>query len=1009
MKLLTKAQLFFLTVLIFHFVNVQVIFPEETAVPLINEVMSSNQTTIQDEDGDYPDWIEIYNPGSSAVDLTGYGLSDRSDNPFKWISPSSTIESGKFLIIFASGKDKTGDNLHTNFKINQEGETLVLTNSSGTVCDSLETGEIISDISRGRKPDGGSEWLYFSEPTPGESNTTEGSQGYADSVLTSLPGGFYDAGISLELSVNSLSAEIRYTLDGADPADSSMLYSTPITIDTTTVVRARAFKTGYLPSSIITQTFFINYTSTLPVISLSTNPANLWDDDIGIYVEGKYFDPYASDISTANYFQNWERPVHMEYYEPNNGQSFSIDAGLKMFGNVSKLYPQKSLAIFARGRYGYNEIKYQFFPDISITEFNSIVLRSSGNDWMRTMFRDALCQSLVKDIDLDIQAYRPAVVFINGVYWGIHNIREKLNEDYLASHHGVDPDNVDIIGEKDVTIEGDNIQITELKNYIAYHYMDIGISPNYDYLKTQMDMNNFINYMVAEIYFGNADWGNVNVKYWRPKIPEGQWRWLLFDVEFGFGLLNDYTYNTISKKIIYSEIWFFTLFATLMPYEYFRNDFINQFADYLNTIFHPIHVIRRINEMKAVIEPEMPNHITRWLSTTPVENEHWAVKPWAEDWVKSMDDWYNDIHVMEDFAINRPYYVRSHIMNKFGLSDTVSVDLDVSHLNAGKIKLNTIIPENYPWNGIYFTDVPIQITALPNPGYRFTGWSGVSAADTSSITITLTDAVSVTANFEEDNSTTNIVIINEINYNSSVDVDPEDWIELYNPNNFSVDVSNWIFKDADDINEFVLPPNTTIGPNSFLVLCSDKISFHDIFPQVDDYIGNLGFNLSNAGELIRLYNSEGSIVDSLTFYDVDPWPVEPDGTGCSLALRDSDSNNSLPENWTYSTNYGTPGAVNDWMSGVDKIEVPIVFSLGQNYPNPFNPVTNIPFSIPEPSRVTIEVYSILGQRVATILDEYMNAGHHSIVFKADNLANGIYFYTIKASGFKKAKSMLLLK
>ncbi len=200
-----------------------------------------------------------------------------------------------------------------------------------------------------------------------------------------------------------------------------------------------------------------------------------------------------------------------------------------------------------------------------------------------------------------------------------------------------------------------------------------------------------------------------------------------------------------------------------------------------------------------------------------------------------------------------------------------------------------------------------------------------------------------------------------------------------------------------------------IPPGGYLVLCNDTVAFHTVFPEVGNYIGDLGFNLSNAGELIRLYNDQGALIDSLIYDDTMPWPVEPDGTGYTLALHDPNSDNSLPENWTYSSNYGTPGAVNDWMSGVNEIEVPTVFSLGQNYPNPFNPVTNIPFSIPEPSIVTIEVYSILGQQVATIINEYMSAGHHNVVFKADNLANGIYFYTIKASGFKKAKSMLLLK
>ncbi len=695
----------------------------------------------------------------------------------------------------------------------------------------------------------------------------------------------------------------------------------------------------------------------------------------------------------------------MEFYEPDGSKGFSIDAGAKIGGGWSRRYPRKTLNIFARGRYGYSEINYQIFPDLPYTEYDSFALRNSGNDWGSSIFRDAFMGSLIKDTAQDLKAYRPVVVYINGAYWGIHGIRERMNEDYLVRHCGVNPDNLDIMemeyrdGSREVVRTGTDEHYRALEDYLATH--DMGDSTNYDYVKTQMDVNNFINYIVSNVYFANSDWGSNNVKWWRPGTPEGKWRWLSYDFDRGFSLKSDEAYKGSMLNFVFNIPLGKTVLSYLIQNQSFKYDFINRMSDYLNTIFIPERIIARLHEMRDDLLPEMPLHVERW-NDPYYEGDY----PY---YIASMYDWYNKLNVMETFASKRPDYVRSDFLEYFSLSDTVAVDLDVSHFNNGKIKINSIIPENYPWNGIYFTDVPIQITALPNPGYRFTGWSGVSAADTSSITITPSDDISVTANFEEDSSATNTIIINEINYNSSVNVDPEDWVELYNPNNFSVDVSNWVFKDADDINAFELPSNTTIGPNSFLVLCSDKISFHDIFPQVDNYTGNLGFNLSNAGELIRLYNSEGSVVDSLTYYDVDPWPVEPDGTGFTLALHDSQSNNSLPENWTYSANYGTPGAVNDWMSDIGDIEIPVAFSLGQNYPNPFNPMTTIPFSIPQSGRVTIEIYSIIGQRVYTILDEYMSAGHHSVMFKADDISSGIYFYFIKADGFNQAKSMLLIK
>lgn len=256
------------------------------------------------------------------------------------------------------------------------------------------------------------------------------------------------------------------------------------------------------------------------------------------------------------------------------------------------------------------------------------------------------------------------------------------------------------------------------------------------------------------------------------------------------------------------------------------------------------------------------------------------------------------------------------------------------------------------------------------------------------------------------------IVINEINYNSSDDFNPGDWIEIHNIDENPVDVSGWIFKDEDDTHYFVLPANTEIAPNEFLVLYSDEALFQSKFPDVNNSIGSFEFGLNAGGELLRLYNANGGLADWLRYNDSDPWPVSPDGRGSTLALIDHTQDNTLAENWARSAEHGTPGAENVVILGIDEdaeLDAPIAFSLGQNYPNPFNPMTNIPFSLPESGRVTINIYSILGQRVATVVDDNLTAGHHKAVFRADNLANGIYFYRIEANGFVKTKSMMLLK
>ncbi|MBT4484603.1 MAG: DUF1573 domain-containing protein, partial [Candidatus Latescibacteria bacterium] len=328
------------------FVVDNVIPPSAESRLVINEVMSSNNTILTDKDGEYSDWIELLNFGDTPIVLTDYGLSDRPSNSYKWIFPDIVINPGQYLIIFASGKDlKAPENsyLHTSFKVNATGETLQLTDSSGNICDSVETGFIQTDESLGRQPDESSNWVYFTEPTPGEGNYTTGRE-YAASVMASIPGGLYDNIVTVELSVNSSNAKIRYTLDGSEPTATSTKYVNPISIDKTSVLRARAFEDGFLPGKINTNTYLINEQTTLPVVSLSTDPDNFFDDEIGIYV---------------NYYKNWERQVHIEFFEPNGTFGFEIDAGASIYGQGTRGYPEKTLAIYLRGKYGYESVNYQ--------------------------------------------------------------------------------------------------------------------------------------------------------------------------------------------------------------------------------------------------------------------------------------------------------------------------------------------------------------------------------------------------------------------------------------------------------------------------------------------------------------------------------------------------------------------------------------------------------------------------------------------------------------------------
>jgi hypothetical protein len=905
--------------------------------PIINEVMSSNITSIHDEydadmqncpvpdcdwwyeqmgkstqDGDYPDWIEIYNPGSESIDLTGYGLSDNPSESYKWIFPHVILAPYEHLLVFASGKDRKNpgdieDYIHTNFKIDRIGETILLTDDAGVLCDSIDTAEIPVDFSLGRYPNGETEWVIFSEPTPGEENTTLPFPGFTDSVQASHPGGFYDNHIILNLSANSPTAEIRYSLDGSEPTINSDLYSGQILISSTTVVKARTYENGILSSHILTQTYFIVDRFTMPVISLSMEPDDLWDEEFGIYVPGNNAD---ESNRVANYWQNWERPVHIEFYEPNGTQGFSIDAGVKIFGWGTRSNALKSLSIMIRGRYGQDELEYPLFPDFPITKFKSFVLRAGASDWQGTYFRDPFASSLVMEKNVDRQAFRPAIVFLNGQYWGIHNIREKLNEDYLASHHHIDKNNVDIISRYwrrsyPVVIEGDDQAYLDMEDYLENH--DLGNPYHYEYIRTLIDVDNYLTYCASQIYFANYDWPGNNIKCWRTRTPNGKWRWLMYDLDDTFGSrggTNDYRHNTLEHATTpYGSSWpnpshTTFLLRKMFESEQFRNDYINRSADFMNGIFIPDNVLDRIDEIQTLFEPEMSRHITKWG---------------LYGFLRSMSRWESNVDVLREFTMRRERYVREHICDKFDLEGCAELKLNVSQTGRGKIKVNSLIIDEFQWSGDYFLGIPIQLSALPSPGFRFVGWTGLSSGDPAScmVTVNFSAALSLTAYFEEDSNSLPSIIFNEINYNTSADFDPEDWVELYNPYSDAVDISGWTFKDEDDFHSFIIPKDTIIPADGYIVLCRDASVFHQFFPGVDNYIGNFDFGLSSTGELIRLFNDQDLIIDSLTYSNTEPWPAEPNGPGPILSLRNVYLDNSIGQSWGTSLGYGTPGAVND--------------------------------------------------------------------------------------------------
>ncbi|MBN1996104.1 lamin tail domain-containing protein [candidate division KSB1 bacterium] len=276
----------------------------------------------------------------------------------------------------------------------------------------------------------------------------------------------------------------------------------------------------------------------------------------------------------------------------------------------------------------------------------------------------------------------------------------------------------------------------------------------------------------------------------------------------------------------------------------------------------------------------------------------------------------------------------------------------------------------------------------------------------------LSDNITLTANFERDPNAAGTIVINEINYHSSPDFDPDDWIELHNPTDETVDISDWVFLDQRDAQEYTVPQSITIGPMGYLVFCRNRDKFHVLFPDIENYIGDLGFGLNNGGEIILLYNRNGVLVDSVFYYDTPPWPVQPDGNGPTLMLSDPHLDNSNPKNWIASHPFGTPGEKNEMVIlPVQKsVSGPYGYSLDQNMPNPFNTSTRICYSIQKPDHVTLKIFDVLGREIFTLVDGFQQADRYSVNINARELPSGLYYYRLKTgNGFTATQKMLLIR
>ena len=658
----------------------------------IHEICAKNKNIICDGDFvQFVDWIEIKNHEPSHLNITGYFLTDDTTIKTKWQFPNTTIlYADSLLLVWADGKNTFENDRHASFKLSASSGLVALYDPDTILVDIIEYDEQFADISFGKSENG---LAYFAIPTPGHTNTTQPyySSERENIPALSIPSGFYPYNTTLFLEGDISTDEIRYTTDGTFPRISSDVYSDGIVMTGHTVVRARVFG-NKLPSEEISASYFIDLNKSFPVVSLIISPDFLWSDSIGIF--------YDEEVEKRS---EWERSSKIEYFI-DQSMGFETENEIRLFGATAMLLPQKSFSVFMN-----DHLNFQIFKNKDLADFDSFILRSSSDDWNSTLFRDGFVHSMVQEkLAIDFQAYQPTVLYINGEYYGIFNLREKINEDYLKNNHGINKDNIDLLyfnyWENSVEeLAGSSEKYVELINFLDSH--DMTNNEEFAGIHQYLDLENYTNYITSQIYIGNRSF-NHNVKAWRKNDVEDGFKWLIYDT--------DRSYQDSWREIFLQIYNADTVLSQILENESYRNHFLQQTCSHINATYRKSYADFMIDSLKNTLEPEMPFHIEKW---GPLGG------------IPSMDAWNNNIQLMKDFSTERKDTLLLRLNEFFNLEGQVSVHLTKSPPKGGHVYIENILIPYHDSIHTYFKNIPVSLVARPNLGYSFLDWENISTGD----------------------------------------------------------------------------------------------------------------------------------------------------------------------------------------------------------------------------------------------------------------------------------------
>ena len=784
--------------------------------------------------------------------------------------------------------------LHTNFKLSSEGETVFLFDPQGALVDALTVDSLMTDWSVGSQTDGSILRVTFQQASPGSTNNTQTGfpQGWAPAPVFTTPAGFYGGAISVGFQMPPPGFEIRYTTNGGIPNLTDSLYlGGNFGIGQTTFLRARTFHVAsqILPSDVGFASYYIQVNHDLPVISISANP-----DDM-----------FGQNGICDNWWTDWKKPCHVDYYDKNGQLKWSQKAGIKIEGGAggSRSHPQKSFRVEpGNGALGDGNVNFPLIPDRNTrTDYERFYLRNGSNQYLIFPHKDALLVKLMGKHTLNYYAaYTPVVVYLNGSYNGVYEMREKLDVNYCESLYQADPDSLDILsvsywyGGVLRAVEGSVDEFYQ--DYYAFAALNPSDSLFLKQADSLVDLPYYTDYIAAESWTGNADWPWNNIKIYRGTHTQKKWRFGLIDLEWALnpnGWTDTY-FNSIDYLIQNSANNQPTFFwHRLIQNQTYKNYFLNRYADLMNTAWLWSAMDSVESNMYQASLTEMPGQFARW-GYNPVATH--------------MADYQNNHLTMRSELVGRSANIRDYLRYHFSLPKNVNVALDAVPLAGGSIQISTINPGPLPWQGIYFDGVPVKLTALAEPGYAFSHWEPQPHIINGNNPVwedTITDnSVLFKAHFTFLYSPSDSVRITELNYQDHPGLVQGDWVEVQNQGSTPAHLKGWSLRDANQ-NTWSFPDDLVLPPGGFALISRDTAAFATIHPGLQALSSPLSFGLGNGSDSLFLIHKNGNTIDSVGYSDGAGWPRGANGRGRTLE-REVSMPGMQPSGWFDGCMKGSP-------------------------------------------------------------------------------------------------------